>query len=145
MPQLFLLPSICAVDPSNREMAAPTMESTVAALVAFGKGILAADESFPTIEKRFGSLNISVPDDNRQQAGVEVVAAAVPGILFLSGGQSDEVAPQGLSVICRAGNVPWKLSFSFGRALQSPAMKIWQGFPDNVAASQAALPSRSIQ
>lgn len=336
---LFTPVNLGAVDPPNRVMATPTMESTIAALVSFGKGILAADESFSTIEKRFEALDISVTEENRRayremlfttpglskfingailfdetirqrtndgvpmpevltrqgiipgikvdkgtialahfrgekitqgldglrerlieyrergarftkwraviaiadriptrtcieanadalalfaalsqeaalvpivepevlmkgehtierceevtmvvlksvfdalfnqrvvleqmllktgmvlsgaecprQAGVEVVAeatrrclrrtvpAAVPGILFLSGGQSDEVATQRLSVICTAGNVPWKLSFSFGRALQSPAMKIWQGSPDNVAAAQAALHHRA--
>lgn len=71
------------------------------------------------------------------------VPAAVPGIMFLSGGQSDQAATQHLKAICRAGNSPWKLSFSFGRALQSPAMKSWQGSPANVAAAQAALYDRA--
>jgi fructose-bisphosphate aldolase class I len=72
-----------------------------------------------------------------------VVPAAVPGIVFLSGGQSDQAATQHLKAICRAGNFPWKLSFSFGRALQSPAMKSWQGSPDNVVLAQAALYDRA--
>ena len=67
------------------------------------------------------------------------VPAAVPGILFLSGGQSDEAATERLNAICRAGDVPWTLSFSFARALQTPALKIWQGQAGNVAAAQAAL------
>ncbi len=71
------------------------------------------------------------------------VPAAVPGIVFLSGGQGDEVATQRLNAICRAGDVPWRLSFSFGRALQSPALKIWKGSPDNVEAAQAALHHRA--
>src|ERR1017187_2436692 len=71
------------------------------------------------------------------------VPAAVPGIVFLSGGQTDEVATERLNAICRAGNAPWKLSFSFGRALQAPALSIWKGSPDNVAASQAALHHRA--
>lgn len=71
------------------------------------------------------------------------VPAAVPGIVFLSGGQSDEVATQRLNAICRAGDVPWRLSFSFGRALQSPALKIWKGSPANVEAAQAALHHRA--
>ena len=90
-----------------------------------------------------------------QQADVAVVAeatrrclrravpAAVPGIVFLSGGQSDEVATQRLNAICRAGDVPWKLSFSFGRALQAPALKIWKGSRKNVIAAQAALHHRA--
>jgi fructose-bisphosphate aldolase class I len=71
------------------------------------------------------------------------VPAAVPGIVFLSGGQSDEPATQRLNAICAVSDVPWKLSFSFGRALQAPALKIWQGSRDNVAAAQAALHHRA--
>jgi len=71
------------------------------------------------------------------------VPAAVPGILFLSGGQSDEVATQRLNAICRVGDAPWRLSFSFGRALQSPALKIWKGSQENVAAAQADLHHRA--
>ena len=71
------------------------------------------------------------------------VPAAVPGIVFLSGGQSDVAATERLNAICRAGGVPWKLSFSFGRALQDAAMKTWQGSSANVAAAQAALRHRA--
>jgi fructose-bisphosphate aldolase class I len=71
------------------------------------------------------------------------VPAAVPGIVFLSGGQSDEAATQRLNAICAVNDIPWKLSFSFGRALQAPALKIWQGSRDNVAAAQAALHHRA--
>jgi fructose-bisphosphate aldolase class I len=90
-----------------------------------------------------------------QQADVAVVAettlrclrravpAAVPGIMFLSGGQGDAVATQRLNAICRTSDVPWKLSFSFGRALQSPALKIWKGSRENVVAAQEALHHRA--
>jgi fructose-bisphosphate aldolase class I len=71
------------------------------------------------------------------------VPAAVPGIVFLSGGQTDVAATERLNAICRAGGVPWKLSFSFGRALQDAAMKTWHGSPANVAAAQAALRHRA--
>jgi fructose-bisphosphate aldolase class I len=71
------------------------------------------------------------------------VPAAVPGIVFLSGGQSDEAATRRLNAICGVSDVPWKLSFSFGRALQAPALKIWRGSGDNVAAAQAALRHRA--
>jgi len=71
------------------------------------------------------------------------VPAAVPGIVFLSGGQADEAATQRLNSICAVGGLPWKLSFSFGRALQAPALKIWKGSRDNVAAAQAALNHRA--
>ncbi len=71
------------------------------------------------------------------------VPAAVPGIVFLSGGQNDEVATQRLNVICRTSDVPWKLSFSFGRALQSPALNIWNGSLNNITAAQSALHHRA--
>jgi fructose-bisphosphate aldolase, class I len=71
------------------------------------------------------------------------VPTAVPGIVFLSGGQSDEEATERLNAICRAGNAPWKLTFSYGRALQAPALKLWKGSADNVAAAQAALHHRA--
>jgi fructose-bisphosphate aldolase, class I len=71
------------------------------------------------------------------------VPAAVPGIVFLSGGQSDVAATERLNAICRAGGVPWKLSFSFGRALQDAALKTWWGSPANVAAAQEALHHRA--
>jgi fructose-bisphosphate aldolase class I len=71
------------------------------------------------------------------------VPAAVPGIVFLSGGQSDVAATERLNAICRAGGVPWKLSFSFGRALKAPALKIWKGSPENFPAAQAALHHRA--
>ena len=71
------------------------------------------------------------------------VPAAVPGIVFLSGGQSDKAATQRLNAICAVSDVPWKLSFSFGRALQARALKIWKGSQDNVAAAQTALHHRA--
>lgn len=71
------------------------------------------------------------------------VPAAVPGIVFLSGGQSDVMATERLNAICQAGAAPWKLSFSFGRALQDAALKTWKGDPANLAAAQAALHHRA--
>ncbi len=67
------------------------------------------------------------------------VPAAVPAIVFLSGGQSSQAATTRLSALCRAPHLPWKLSFSFGRALQAPAIKAWQGKPEGVRAAQKAL------
>jgi fructose-bisphosphate aldolase class I len=95
--------------------------------------------------------------DCAQQAGVEEVAertvktlkrtvpAAVAGIVFLSGGQSDEVATAHLNAMNRmfAGRLPWPLSFSYGRALQAPSLKAWKGSASNVSAGQAALLHRS--
>jgi fructose-bisphosphate aldolase class I len=71
------------------------------------------------------------------------VPPAVPGIVFLSGGQPDVVATERLDAICRSGVVPWKLSFSFGRALQDAPLKTWNGSPAKVAAAQAALHHRA--
>ena len=71
------------------------------------------------------------------------VPPAVPGVVFLSGGQSDVAATERLNAICQMGGAPWALSFSFGRALQDAAMKTWRGVPANVAAAQAALHHRA--
>ena len=71
------------------------------------------------------------------------VPAAVPGIVFLSGGQSDEEATVRLNAICKTGDAPWKLSFSYGRALQAPALKVWKGSPSNIPAAQEALHHRA--
>jgi fructose-bisphosphate aldolase class I len=70
------------------------------------------------------------------------VPPAVPGIVFLSGGQSGVEATERLNAICRAGG-PWVLSFSFGRALQAAAMEAWKGIASNVPAAQAALLHRA--
>lgn len=70
---------------------------------------------------------------------LRTVPAAVPGIVFLSGGQSPDQATQRLAAINRAGEAPWALTFSFGRALQEPALNAWRGNPDNVPAAQTAL------
>jgi fructose-bisphosphate aldolase class I len=72
-----------------------------------------------------------------------VVPAAVPGIVFLSGGQSDETATAHLDAMNRRGPQPWQLSFSYGRALQAPALKAWAGKDDNRAAGQAAYLHRA--
>ncbi len=90
-----------------------------------------------------------------RQAGVDEVAertlrllkrcvpAAVPGIAFLSGGQSDELATAHLDAMNRLGGGPWTLSFSYGRALQQPALKAWRGSAANVGSAQAALLHRA--
>ena len=73
----------------------------------------------------------------------QTVPAAVPGIAFLSGGQSDELASAHLSAMNRIGPHPWELSFSYGRALQAPALKAWGGREDQVGAAQAAYLHRA--
>jgi fructose-bisphosphate aldolase class I len=71
------------------------------------------------------------------------VPAAVPGIAFLSGGQSDEEATAHLDAMNRIGNLPWGLTFSYGRALQAAPQKAWSGKADNVGAGQQAFTHRA--
>ena len=71
------------------------------------------------------------------------VPAAVPGIAFLSGGQSDEEATAHLDAMNKLGNLPWKLTFSYGRALQAAPQKAWGGKAENVAAAQRAFSHRA--
>jgi fructose-bisphosphate aldolase class I len=71
------------------------------------------------------------------------VPAAVPGIVFLSGGQSDEDATAHLNAMNARGPHPWKLSFSYGRALQAPSLKAWGGKPEQVEAGQRAYYHRA--
>ena len=90
-----------------------------------------------------------------QQASVDEVAqasvrcyratvpAAVPGIVFLSGGQSDEVATAHLNAMNQLGSLPWELSFSYGRALQAPALQAWKGETANVDAGRNAFLHRA--
>jgi fructose-bisphosphate aldolase class I len=71
------------------------------------------------------------------------VPAAVPGIVFLSGGQSDEQATARLNAMNQRGPHPWQLSFSYGRALQAPALKAWGGEADKLEAGQQAYAKRA--
>jgi fructose-bisphosphate aldolase, class I len=71
------------------------------------------------------------------------VPPAVPGIAFLSGGQSDEEATAHLDAINRIGGLPWKVTFSYGRALQAAPQKAWSGKSENVAAAQRAFLHRA--
>ncbi len=89
------------------------------------------------------------------QAGVEEVAektvaclkrtvpSAVPGVVFLSGGQSDEAATAHLDAMNRGYDMPWQLSFSYGRALQQAALKAWGGKTENIQAARAAFRHRA--
>lgn len=72
------------------------------------------------------------------------VPAAMPGINFLSGGQTPEEATVNLNAMnAMDGNAPWQLSFSYGRALQQPVLQAWQGKPENIKAAQNALYKRA--
>jgi fructose-bisphosphate aldolase class I len=72
-----------------------------------------------------------------------VVPASVPGVVFLSGGQSDEDATARLNAMNAIGGVPWQLSFSYGRALQTGALRAWRGDSANVPAAQEAFHHRA--
>ena len=100
--------------------------------------------------------NMVVPGKkSTKQASVEEVAektirllkncvpAAVPGIAFLSGGQSDEDATAHLDAMNRIGGLPWRLTFSYGRALQAAPLRAWSGKAENVAAGQRAFTHRA--
>jgi fructose-bisphosphate aldolase class I len=93
--------------------------------------------------------------DNPRQAGVDEVAERTvrvlknvvpgkqPGIVFLSGGQSDEAATAHLNAMAATRGLPWPLTFSYSRALQNPALKAWKGQAGNVAAAQKAFHHRA--
>ena len=101
--------------------------------------------------------NMAVPGKkSSKRAGVEEVAemtvrllkncvpGAVPGIAFLSGGQSDEEATAHLDAMNRIGPLPWRVRFSYGRALQAAPQKAWSGKSENVAAAQRAFGHRAM-
>jgi len=183
-------------------MTSRALESVVLALVAEGKGILAADETVPTLTKRFDTLAVQSTDQRRctyremlfsapgtaeficgaqplfeqgvalegirlkpnrviagkectSRSSVEEVAAttlrglrrgvptAVPGIVFLSGGQHARLATAHLNAINQLPTQPWKVNFSYGRALQDPALERWQGRDENFAVGQRAFYHRA--
>jgi fructose-bisphosphate aldolase class I len=82
-------------------------------------------------QKTIDCLKTYVPDD-------------LPGITFLSGGQSDVDATAHLDAMNKIGGFNWKLSFSYGRALQQPALKAWMGKAENTTLAQQALSHRAL-
>jgi fructose-bisphosphate aldolase class I len=128
-------------------------EATEATLSALFAALRAYNVSLEhTILK--ASMVVSGKDCPRQ-AGVERVAeetvrclkrtvpAALPGIVFLSGGQGDEAATAHLNEMARMPGLPWPLTFSYSRALQNPPLKTWRGLPANVPAAQSAFYHRA--
>jgi fructose-bisphosphate aldolase class I len=99
-------------------------------MVVPGKGNDVQDPDTEIAEATIRCLRAHVPTD-------------VPGIVFLSGGMTDEQATSRLNEMNRRGPNPWELSFSYGRALQQPSLKAWGGNEANVAAGQAALAHRA--
>jgi len=95
------------------------------------------------------TCNIQETIDEVADATIEclrhAVPAAVPGIVFLSGGQSSELASSRLNAMNKRfkGQLPWELSFSYGRAIQQPALKIWKGEESNIQKAQQSLLLRS--
>jgi len=100
------------------------------------------------------SMVVSGKENSRQAAVQEVaertlqvlrrtVPAALPGVVFLSGGQTDEAATAHLDAMNRIGGAPWPLTFSYSRALQAVALKTWRGNAANVAAAQRAFLHRA--
>jgi fructose-bisphosphate aldolase class I len=128
------------------EVTEATLRATYAAIAAY--------DVFPEYLILKTSMVVS-GKDNPRQAGVDEVAertvrvlkrtvpAAQPGIVFLSGGQSDESATAHLSAMAAMKGLPWPLTFSYSRALQNPALKAWQGRAGNVAAAQKAFHHRA--
>lgn len=127
-----------------------------------------AEATLRTLKAVFGKINahqvaleglllkpnmVTAGEDNPNQASAQEVAKAtievllesvpkeVPGILFLSGGQTPDTATENLDAICKLGG-PWALGYSFARALQGEALEIWQGKDENVQAAQKAFYER---
>ncbi len=99
-------------------------------MVVSGKGNAKQADLNEIAGKTIEVLRATVPDD-------------LPGVVFLSGGMSDEEATARLNAMNKLGDLPWELSFSYGRALQAPALKAWKGDPSNVEAGQRALHHRA--
>jgi len=128
------------------EVTEATLRATYAAIAAY--------DVFPEYLILKTSMVVSGKDSARQ-AGVDEVAertvrvlkrtvpAAQPGIVFLSGGQSDESATAHLNAMAAMKGLPWPLTFSYSRALQNPALKAWKGQAGNVAAAQKAFHHRA--
>ena len=99
-------------------------------MIVSGKGNARQADVEEVAEKTVACLTANVPAD-------------VPGIVFLSGGQSDEAATAHLDAMNKRGPHPWALSFSYGRALQAPALKAWKGDAANLEAGQKAYLHRA--
>lgn len=97
-----------------------------------------------TLSPETGSLEDHVVAERTVAVLRDTVPASVPGIVFLSGGQSPQEATARLDALNRLPvPQPWQLSFSYGRALQAPVLDAWHGEPANVAAAQAVLAERA--
>ncbi|WP_336293923.1 class I fructose-bisphosphate aldolase [Bartonella sp. CB169] len=145
-------PEVLMDGPSRQHSLMRCFEVTQAVLHAVFKELFEAHVLF---EGMVLKPNMVIDGKDARSASVEEVAektvqvlkqtvpAAVPGIAFLSGGQSDEEATAHLSAMNALGALPWKLTFSYGRALQAAALKAWGGKGENVAVAQKAFCHRA--
>ena len=99
-------------------------------MVISGKGSVRQATVDEVAERTIACLKATVP-------------SAVPGIAYLSGGQTDEQATAHLDAMNRIGGFPWKMTFSYGRALQAAPQRAWSGKAENVAKAQAAFHHRA--
>lgn len=110
--------------------------------VAFERMLLKTGMVLPG-EECSSQADVDIVAEATRRCLLRTVPASVPGVVFLSGGQTEEAATLRLNAICRSFDAPWKLSFSFGRALQSSAMKLWKGATENEGIAQNALLHRA--
>ncbi len=110
--------------------------------IVFDEMLLKPNMALPGYD---GSETATVDEvaDRSLEMFYDTVPASVPGLVFLSGGQSDELATERLQAMVARGPHPWKLSFSYGRALQAAPLKAWRGEESNVEAAQAAYLHRA--
>jgi fructose-bisphosphate aldolase class I len=109
----------------------------------FLEGIILKPNMIVPGKKSAKQASIEEVADCTVEVLMNCVPAAVPGIAFLSGGQSDEDATAHLNAMNAGYDLPWALTFSYGRALQAAPQKAWSGKPENVAAAQAAFAHRA--
>ena len=102
-----------------------------------------AEHGGPRQEERQEGVGVEEVAEKTVKMLKDCVPGAVPGIAFLSGGQSDEEATAHLDAMNKIGDLPWKLTFSYGRALQAAPQKAWAGKAENVAAGQRAFAHRA--
>ena len=109
----------------------------------FLEGIILKPNMIVPGKKAAKQASVEEVADYTVEVLMNCVPAAVPGIAFLSGGQSDEDATAHLNAMNANYDLPWALTFSYGRALQAAPQKAWGGKPENVAAAQAAFTHRA--
>lgn len=123
--------------PSMRD----ALEATIRRLLVPGMGVLGADESAGTIGRRFEPVGVRSTEESRRS--YRELPPAVPGVVFLSGGQTPAEATAHLAAMNAAGPHPWVLSSSFSRAIQDSVLETSRGDHMNIAAAQAVFAERA--